>query len=469
MSDSYSKHAPSRSADFIAEWIGLESPSLVSEYINVVALAAPNSGAPDQPGPNGLNALRTITDRTIPACLRAEAIRDLVHAVGPTAVDDLERIITTHPSDHAIIIAGLGLVPIPRAAPLLERAAAHPEEPVRLAAFHALTLWGVNARDYLGLILEAARTDTSGAVSGAASSAAAHIAKAVDDPRITHITGTTLRENARHGAHPTQRQGAIAGLGLLGEPHSESIDLLIDSLADSSVSGAAVEALALIGSPVIPPLIDCIRRRNPLRRAAASRVLGLIGASAIPALTPLLDHPRADVRREATEALGDAIAERTRRIPLAALDSADTLARFFKVCANTRDLRAARFAPTCLPALERNLTASNEDLVSETLVTLGSFGSAAAPVVPSLIPLVNHPRTKLRTTVLRVLEPLLAGEIIPGDSPNGLALKAVLNEVFSKSTAHTEKMVLKRLLNYYSPRGAAAPTETRLDIPPKMP
>jgi HEAT repeat protein len=66
-------------------------------------------------------------------------------------------------------------------------------------------------------------------------------------------------------------------------------------------------ALARIGEPAVPALIETLNDRDPKVRAAAAMALARIGSqakAAVPALIKALKDKDPDVRREAARALG---------------------------------------------------------------------------------------------------------------------------------------------------------------------
>lgn len=70
---------------------------------------------------------------------------------------------------------------------------------------------------------------------------------------------------------------------------------------------AAADALARIGGPALPALIEALGSDIPATRARAARAIGLMEGSeprAIEALSKALRDPNADVREHAARALG---------------------------------------------------------------------------------------------------------------------------------------------------------------------
>lgn len=85
------------------------------------------------------------------------------------------------------------------------------------------------------------------------------------------------------------------------------ISSLIDDLGTKSKGRNASEALARIGKPAIPALIDALKDRDRHRGRYAARALRQMGqeaAEAIPALSEALGDADADTREYAVEALG---------------------------------------------------------------------------------------------------------------------------------------------------------------------
>jgi FOG: HEAT repeat len=84
-------------------------------------------------------------------------------------------------------------------------------------------------------------------------------------------------------------------------------DLLIEVLGSSemSIRWKAAVALTELGPAAVERLIGCLSDSRAYVRSSAAWVLGNIGdARAAPALQQHREDPSADVRKEATEALG---------------------------------------------------------------------------------------------------------------------------------------------------------------------
>ena len=97
-----------------------------------------------------------------------------------------------------------------------------------------------------------------------------------------------LKELLRDG-DPAVRKAAINALGNFGPLASEVVPDLIEALADGQLWTPAVEALAKIGVPAIPHLIQALDNENRGVRAGAAEALGKIGPEAKEAVQKLIE------------------------------------------------------------------------------------------------------------------------------------------------------------------------------------
>lgn len=103
---------------------------------------------------------------------------------------------------------------------------------------------------------------------------------------------------------PDVRACAVVGLAGLRAP--EAVNALVAHLSDPSayVARLAADALAQIGDPAVPALIDALQKGDVAARAGAARALSVIRPQkAIPALCAALDDPSALVAYYAEDAL----------------------------------------------------------------------------------------------------------------------------------------------------------------------
>lgn len=100
------------------------------------------------------------------------------------------------------------------------------------------------------------------------------------------------------------RQGA-APSGLTVQYTAPSLERPLSEIPDQEL---AEEALARIGPPAVPSLVQALSHQDPLVRREAAKVLMRMGPDAkdaAPELTRLLDDPDQMVRKYATKALGN--------------------------------------------------------------------------------------------------------------------------------------------------------------------
>ncbi len=105
---------------------------------------------------------------------------------------------------------------------------------------------------------------------------------------------------------PVSAVRQCAALSLRERPSTDAIPLLIDSLHDSDRLFArfAGDALATVGNPAVPALIEALESENPRVRIEAARALALIhNPQAITALFAALDDPSPLVTYWAEEGL----------------------------------------------------------------------------------------------------------------------------------------------------------------------
>jgi HEAT repeat protein len=97
-----------------------------------------------------------------------------------------------------------------------------------------------------------------------------------------------------------------AALGLQRHPHERAIPALLDSLSDSDpmLNWLAGNALAAVGVPATPALLERLPQASPKTRLEIMRVLALVGdENTIPALFEALDSDSMMVEYWANEGL----------------------------------------------------------------------------------------------------------------------------------------------------------------------
>jgi HEAT repeat protein len=105
---------------------------------------------------------------------------------------------------------------------------------------------------------------------------------------------------------PSPEVRAAAALALCSHPHESAVEALIQSLADedSLTAGLAANALALIGSPAVPDLLEVMDKLPTAARIPALRALSEIrDHRAIPAMMKCLGEDSAILQYWAKEGL----------------------------------------------------------------------------------------------------------------------------------------------------------------------
>jgi HEAT repeat protein len=105
---------------------------------------------------------------------------------------------------------------------------------------------------------------------------------------------------------PSPEVRAAAALALCSHPHESAVEALVQSLADedSLTAGLAANALALIGSPAVPDLLEVMDKSPTAVRIAALRALSEIrDHRAIPVMMKCLGDDSAILQYWAKEGL----------------------------------------------------------------------------------------------------------------------------------------------------------------------
>ena len=174
------------------------------------------------------------------------------------------RLGDSHPRVRQAAATGLGQLLSPEAVVPLVSRLQDPVPPVRLAVISALARIG-DPRASAALVQSL--RDRSPEVRASALNA---LARLRSTEAVVPAVGLLSDENE------TVRARAVATLGAIGG--ERAIEALIDSLDDTTLSPAAVNALVEVGPPAVVPLCDVIRQSTDrLAREAALRVLVRIG------------------------------------------------------------------------------------------------------------------------------------------------------------------------------------------------
>jgi HEAT repeat protein len=149
-------------------------------------------------------------------------------------------------------------------------------------------------------------------------------ATAHPDPHVRYRAVSTLGATRSPRAYPTilamvqdpderVRYDAAVTLGSFGyvQAVESLIDLVRQAVREDSVDSAAAMALARLGEPAVPPLLELLQTGSPKAKAMAARTLGSIGdPAAIEPIAVLLTDADEWVRIAAVESLAQ-IGERS--------------------------------------------------------------------------------------------------------------------------------------------------------------
>lgn len=199
-----------------------------------------------------------------------------------------------------------------------------------------------------------------------------------------------------------QKTAGAIGLAQVGCQDPSGIATLIKALEhwEDMVSGFAGEALARIGKPAVPGLVESLKHPNSRVRANAARALGKIGLAAreaIPAIIPLLDDRDRYVRQQAARALGGFAPEAKEVVePLLKAIRANDYYMVGEAAAGS----LSRFGPAVIPDLVDLLYDANAVHRKAALTAIGSMGPDA---VPHLVRVLASQSQEVRVGVLLAL------------------------------------------------------------------
>lgn len=222
-----------------------------------------------------------------------------------------------------------------------------------------------------------------------------------------------------------RRSNAIAGIGRMGSAAREHAATLVPLLDDANggVRSQAARALCLVDRES-PETAARVARHLDDYDKQVRNVVGMalsgMGAGAVPAVVPLLDHPQDEVRWRAARILqqigvrsadaASALRKATRDSSSGVRDAA-TLALLFSghatlpeaigwLHAENPHISAAALAQICrfgpgaaeaVPALVDCLEAPRREELPQLLATLRSLKHSASPAVPALLSLLDSP------------------------------------------------------------------------------
>ena len=180
---------------------------------------------------------------------------------------------------------------------------------------------------------------------------------------------------------PQARADAAFELGWMGRRAKNAVPFLVRMLDDAweardprpgyPVGQAAAQALARIGKPAVPALIEQLRSRSDLRRYLAILALQAIGdPQAVPPLIELIRNPKAARRSNAADALGQLRDPRAVEPLIEALGDRDKLVGL-AACIALGSLGDKRAVRPMADALERDTSEQVRIAAASSLARLG--------------------------------------------------------------------------------------------------
>jgi HEAT repeat protein len=396
----------------------------------------------------------------------------------------------------ALALEGLGEIAVPALSAALR------SENVAVRSRASRALWGLGPRaapavaDLVAALegdpdpgVRSRAAEALGAVGPKASGAVPALARALDDD--------------------TTRSAALGALAQLGSAASPALDALLGELEGpraEGLGGAGVrEALAGLGSAVIPPLVSRAQGPDPQLRVRAIATLAAMGpgaVSALPALSKALEDPEPTVRRAAVEALRSMGAAAAPAVPaLAALladdglrvAAAEALAGMGGAAAPAlgalmTTFKSAAATDPALPAVRKSLVAldsrsatpiaellNDEDpaLRVKAITLLEEMGPAAKPALPGLLGLLQGDSAELGLAAGRALAKLGSDAVpnlieeLKSDQPVRRAAAArVLGEIGAPARAAVSALTLLAKDPDASVQAAAAEALTKIGVEP---
>jgi HEAT repeat protein len=180
-------------------------------------------------------------------------------------------------------------------------AAYHPDREMRIGALEALSRFGKEGAPYIGNALE----DPDLAVQHAAYRILNNLDGKYGLPRVggpaPEVVTPTASRPTDAGAPPVPMKGP----GSVGDGTTSPEELVaLLGNPDKDVQMQAAMALALMGSPAIPFLIEAFADENKEIRATVTEIIGGIGSDAVEPLMQALRDPRNNLVSGAASALG---------------------------------------------------------------------------------------------------------------------------------------------------------------------
>jgi RNA polymerase sigma factor (sigma-70 family) len=192
---------------------------------------------------------------------------------------------------------------------------------------------------------------------------------------------------------PGYRKQAVQALGEIGKVDHSVIPVLAGVLKDDQdeVAGSATFALAGIGKPALPSLLDALKEGGPQERSLvipALRAMGRKAEAAVPALLEVLKVGSREERQGAALALGDIGPGAKAAVPallelFKGKEKADRGAATYALHGIGRGAKAA------VPTLVEYLRGPDPDTRQAAAQALGGIGPEAKAAVPPLIAMLK--------------------------------------------------------------------------------
>ena len=295
--------------------------------------------------------------------------------IGPDAADAVPALIQRlqvekRPEVRQQIVMAFAAIGSPLAVPTLIDELNDPQAITRLAAAFALGRIGPPATKEAEAALSKCGQDSDPVLKVVSAWALAKITP--DDPQVKDQSVTVLAESLL-SKNPLVRAAAFRGLADLRPGPARVLPILERCLkgTDKASAEEALYALAQLGEPAVPPLIEALK--SPELRTLAASILGHIGPPAKNAVPPLVEIVKNDKtpesRREALMALGGIGPAAAAGVPAAtaALDDEDDKVVIAACFALAQWGPAAKEA---VPALQKRADSKDEAVRQEAAKAL---------------------------------------------------------------------------------------------------
>lgn len=224
-------------------------------------------------------------------------------------------------------------------------------------------------------------------------------------PTLIIVTALFMVPMAGHGAEKAPKSAVPATAANISPAVQENISSLIKELEskDYNTRSDAVNALAKIGAPAVPAIIESLANTNSNVRKGAVDALGNIGNArpeVVPALVRALTDRDSYVRKGAAEALGKIGAIAIPSIINALADSDSFVRRGATEALGNIGTVTPEVVPSLINALE-----DSDGLVRRSAVeSLGKIGPVTPDVIPSLKKMVGDGDFNVRKSAVEILE-----------------------------------------------------------------